>query len=244
MMRIAEHTGPHATIRRQRHDLVVLRGDVTHTMNNRAAYLIVLALIVSTSAVAQQNTAASKSVSDQHQEVIGLQTEIIRLKADLAAAENELTTCRGGTRNGQNGQRVQAIASLEAVRTALRGGANSDDFSTRQWESRIEVDALPETKENVAIRNVSNLYRDAVWFGLMRTTGIATASDVENARSKYKDDADLTAGLVRLRPNVESSGHQHDINQVIGEYMSSVLILKANQELDQLEKLDHLRLNR
>jgi hypothetical protein len=94
-----------------------------------------------------------------------LQAEIVRLRAALADCQNAKQAAN------LNSAREDAITSLRAVGSALSTGANLEEFKKYQIESRIKVDALPNIPENHDIRAISDLYREAVTFGIMSVTG-------------------------------------------------------------------------
>jgi hypothetical protein len=115
-----------------------------------------------------------------------LQAELVRLRAALADCQNSKQTAK------LNGAREDAIASLRAVNSALSTGANLEEFKRYQIESRIKVDALPNVPENREIRYVSDLYREAIIFGLINIAdGTISATDLAAEKeSHHLDDVD------------------------------------------------------
>ncbi|HEV7487663.1 MAG TPA: hypothetical protein VGQ65_18495 [Thermoanaerobaculia bacterium] len=78
---------------------------------------------------------------------------------------------------------------MRAVGSALSAGANLQEFKKYQIESQIKVDALPNTPENKDIRAVSDLYREAVTFGVMSVTdGKIAANELSAAKELHRLD--------------------------------------------------------
>jgi len=113
-------------------------------MINKAFALVIVILMLSMlPAFAQDNKSAQSKKSTPSSEITALEREIARLRA-------ELETCKNSKNSATDTQRSEAIASLKAIRSALNTGANLEEFKKYQIESRIKVDALPNTPENLA----------------------------------------------------------------------------------------------
>jgi hypothetical protein len=137
-------------------------------------------------------TAVSKTLATSQPTVATLQAEIAKLRSQLAA-------CRAEHPEVRNRAREEAIVSLRAVRSALNGGANLETFRKYQVESRIKIDALPETKENQIIRDISDLYADALTFSIARITGSISEAALESAKQKYSNDEYITKFLADMQ---------------------------------------------
>jgi hypothetical protein len=132
-----------------------------------------------------------------------LQAEIAMLRTALADCQNAKQTAKMATEQTaiSKSAREDAIASLRAVKSALSTGANIEDFKKYQIESRIKIDALPNAPENGNIRGISDLYREAISFSIMSTTG-GNISSVELAAAKdeHRDNEAIFAALGHLIP--------------------------------------------
>lgn len=132
--------------------------------------------------IAQQSTKPTRAE---------LQAEIARLRTELTACQGAATASAAAKNDFK---REEALASLRAVKSALDTGANLQEFKKYQIESRIKVDALPTTEENAAIHDVSDLYRDAVVFGVARVIGGISGSELAAMKKKYQSGADTELG--------------------------------------------------
>lgn len=153
---------------------------------------------------------ASTSIAD-------LQKEITRLKAELAA-------CKNSNNSTASVQRTEAIASLRAVRSALKAGANFQEFKKYHIESKIKIDNLPDVPENKIIRTISDIYDDAITFGIVRTTGVISQSEIDTAKTKYKDHEFLSKMLADMKPNDSSRGLTYELNQNGGNFISKMIL--------------------
>jgi hypothetical protein len=160
--------------------------------------------------------------------VTALQAEITRLGAQLAA-------CRGSHVGISDHAREEAIASLRAVRAALNGGANLETFRKYQVESRIKIDVLPDTKENQIIRDISDLYADALTFAIARITGSISETELESAKKKYADDEYIQKFLSGMQAGDFTSGYPYDMNAAGAEATSHVLMIKAEEKFKNLK---------
>lgn len=179
-----------------------------------------------TSSPKTAKSSASTAAATPGPTVADLEREIARLTVELSA-------CRGTASTKFDQAREDAIASLRALRSALDGGANFDMFRKYQIESRVKVDALPGTDENSDIREVSDLYRDALTFSIARMTGSIDQLALDAALFKYGNDKDLGDALRKMYPGSYYRGKEHDYNKAIGKYVSSVLLLKASQMFEE-----------
>ena len=126
-----------------------------------------------------------------------LQAEIAMLRTALADCQNakQAVKLTADQTAPAKSAREDAIASLRAVRSALSTGANLEEFKKYQIESRIKVDALPDVPENRDIRNVSDVYREASAFGIIKITGAISSETLSTAAHQYSDDYVVSAAL-------------------------------------------------
>lgn len=171
---------------------------------------------------------AGSKKSSCSSEIKALQEENARLRAELSA-------CQNAKNEAADAQRREAIASLKAIRSALSTGANLQEFKKYQIESRIKVDALHNTPGNQVIKEISNLYRDAVTFGIIRLTGTISSSELEAAHTKYASNKELMKYLSEMKPTYESRGFNHDVNQIAAEPISQILIELADLKFSELK---------
>jgi hypothetical protein len=185
---------------------------------------IVIVLLV----IALVNPIFAETRKQPSTRIVDLENEVARLKAELAA-------CQNAKKSASNTQRDEAIASLRAIRSALGTGANLQEFKKYQIESRIKIDALPDTPENRILKEISDIYKDAVSFSIMQMTGDISSSELELARIKYKDgDKLLVECLSKMTPD-ETGKYDLKRNQVYAEYASKALILKADSMFSELK---------
>ena len=175
---------------------------------------MVVVLIVSMLLTVSPTWAADKK-SSSNSELKALKEENARLKKELEASQN---TKKGAA----EAQRREAIESLKAIRSALNTGANLQEFKKYQIESRIKVDALPDTPENEIIKEISDTYKDAVTFGIIRLTGTISDSELEDFRLKYENDV-LLKHLEAVNPNSLSQGQRHDVNQKVLKFLMTYM---------------------
>ncbi|MCX5886709.1 MAG: hypothetical protein NT096_12515 [Proteobacteria bacterium] len=179
-------------------------------------------------------TLFSSSLFGQNKKNVPL-PKVENLQREIRRLQLELTECQKNKVSVENTRRDEAISSLKAIRSVLDTGANFQEFKKYQLESRILIDVLPNVPENQVIKEISDLYKDAVTFGITRLTGTINNSELETARSKYQNDKDLIKILDDLRPNSESRGLAHDLNQVDAAAISQILILQAGMKLSKLK---------
>jgi small-conductance mechanosensitive channel len=160
--------------------------------------------------------------------VATLQQEITRLQAELDSCKKE----RG---KESTSQRTEAIASLRAVQSALNAGANFQEFKKYYIESKIKIDVLPNLPENNLIREISDIYKDAVSFGIIRSTGIISDSELKTARLKYDGDKNINKILNDMKVTDSSHGRDHDLNQLVGDTISKMLIIYADDKFKNLK---------
>jgi hypothetical protein len=159
----------------------------------------------------------------------GLQREVARLK-------HELSECRGpALRAVDDKGRAEAIASLRAVKSALDGGANIETFRKYEIESRVKVDALPDTPGNQPLRDIAALYADALSFALVRISGSIEVPSMQAAWSKYEGDSDLKRFMQQMSAGDSISQLQHDLNVASAEAISKTLILNAEVKLHNMK---------
>jgi hypothetical protein len=139
------------------------------------------------------------------------------------------------TRTFSEPRRAEAVASLHAVRSALSAGANLQEFKKYQIESRIKIDALPSLPENLDIKEASDLYNEAVTFGIMRITGTVNSGELEVAREKFRNHAFIMKCLNGMQPNYDSRGFIHDLNQINAEAISKSLLILADEKISALK---------
>ena len=184
--------------------------------------------------VMAQSKESQKGVKSSASETAATGPTLAELEREVARITVQLSACRAGkVSTKSDGVREDAIVSLRALRSALDGGANFDMFRKYQIESRVKVDALPRTEENRDIRELSDLYRDALTFSVARMTGSIDQSALDAALAKYANDTDIIDALKKMFPGTYYRGKQHDYNEAIGKYVSSVLLLKANQMFEE-----------
>jgi len=179
-------------------------------MKEMAAVLIVTMVLVVSPVWAADKISSSSS------QFKALQEENARLKKELEACQNTKKDAADAQR--AEAQRREAIESLKAVRSALNTGANLQEFKKYQIDSRIKVDALPNTPENEIIKEISDIYKDAVTFGIIRITGTISDSELEDFRSKYKNDV-LLKQLAEINPSLVPPGNRHDVNQRVLKHL-------------------------
>jgi hypothetical protein len=118
-----------------------------------------------------------------------------QLQSEIAKLTKALAECQSGDKRDAQ-QREQAVASLRAVASALDTGANLEEFKRYQIESRIKIDALPNTADNRPTRDVSDLFADAVHFRIIYTTdGRIEADDIAAAKERYASDVEIAKTL-------------------------------------------------
>lgn len=95
--------------------------------------------------------------------------------------------------------RSAAIASLRAVSSVLAGGANTQEFKTYYFTAKVQVDALPVTDANAALRKISDSYADAITLLIASRLKSLSASEVSTIEMKHRD-------IPRFMENVPSRG--------------------------------------
>jgi hypothetical protein len=149
----------------------------------RVIVRLIALLMVLPSALIAQSTAKQPSRAE-------LDAEIARLRAALAECRSSKNASR----------REDAIASVRAVQSALGTGANLEEFKRYQIESRIKVDALPSIPENAPIKEISDLFADAVRFRIVQATGgRIEAREIAAAKTRYADDTDVSKALTEMQ---------------------------------------------
>lgn len=158
------------------------------------------------------------------------------------------------TRPKSNAERLSAIASLRAVRSALEAGATLDEFRRYQIESRIKIDAMPNTPANRDVREVSDLFNAAVRFAAIGISGEVSATEISSAKTKYGSRTDdvlfksivdaldtMTAGAAEqlAMPDLgayvqEDLRYKVEKNRIAGEQIARLLIASANEKLLRL----------
>jgi hypothetical protein len=190
-------------------------------MNITRIVVVLLLVALANPIFAQTKKQSSNRVAD-------LEKEVARLQA-------ELTACQNAKKAVSNTQRTEAIASIRAIRSALSTGANLQEFKKYQIESRIKIDALPAAPENRILKEISDLYADAVSFSITGVTGRICSSELEAARIKYRGNERLIKALDGMTPDVDFRGFQQDMNRIEGDAMSQYLILMAYELSSKLE---------
>ncbi len=100
----------------------------------------------------------------------------------------------------QDSRRDEAIESLRAVRSALDGGANLEQFRKYNIEARIKVDALPDDPTYLNIRSISDVYTDALTFWVLSSTGgEIRKNELQRAKQKYAYNPDVKKSLAGMR---------------------------------------------
>lgn len=153
-------------------------------------------------------------------------SELKALQEENARLRKELSACQNTKNETAEAQRREAIQSLKAIRSALSTGANLQEFKKYQIESRIKVDALPDTSENQIIKEISDIYKDAVTFGIIRLTGNISDSELEDFRLKYNNNV-LLKHLEAMNPNLVPQGRRHDVNQ---DVLKPLMGMKPNDD--------------
>ena len=98
------------------------------------------------------------------------------------------------------------------------------------------MDQLPDTPENLPIREISDLYGDAVAFGITRLTGVVSQPTVAAAQTKYQSEGPrFIEELGKMDPDLNPSQHARGMNRIIGELVSKILIVRAGQRLAELK---------
>ena len=93
-------------------------------------------------------------------------------------------------------RRQEAIGALGALQSVTDGGANISEFKRYYLEAKVKVDALANIPENATIREVCDIYGDAVRLK-MATIGTVSLED--------------RVAIVKLRDKVQPhrrSGHE------------------------------------
>jgi len=162
-------------------------------------------------------------------------SEITLLKDKITRLQAELSECQNAKIKAGDSQRNEAIASLKAIHSALKAGANMQEFKKYQIESRIKIDALPDTPNNKIAKDISDIYRDATTFGITRITGVISPSDLESARIKYKDNENIAKYLSDMTSDYNPSKHVRSINKIDAEAISQMLFLMADRKFPDLK---------
>jgi hypothetical protein len=177
-----------------------------------------------------------------------------RLLAAFALAAI-VTPTVAATRPKSSAERHAATASLRAVRSALDAGATLDEFRRYQIESRIKIDAMPNTAANRDVREVSDLFNAAVQFAAIGVSGDISGAEISSAKAKYGSRTDdvlfkgiidaldtMTAGAAEqlempgLGPNIrEDIRYKVEKNRIAGEQIARLLIASANEKLLRLK---------
>jgi hypothetical protein len=116
----------------------------------------------------------------------------------------------------------------------LNAGANFQEFKKYYIESKIKVDMLPKLPENSVIKEISDIYKDAVSFGIVRLTGQIDEAELNASRLKYENDKHLNEILNKMKPNDSSRGLIHDLNQVDGNAIMKILFIYADEKFKNL----------
>ena len=140
---------------------------------------------------------------------------------------------------------------MNAINSALGAGANLQEFKKYQIQSRIKIDALPNTPENQIIKYISDLYRDAATLATIGLTGEVSSYELAALKKKYSDNTELVKSMALgdakladsmkkaiddIRPN-DSPGivYNPDLNRIDGKEMSQYLFLIAGMKLSELK---------
>jgi len=155
--------------------------------------------------------------------------EIERLKGELKACRERKDTPIVDTK------RQEALAALRAVQSSVAAGANVQEFKKYQLESRVKVDALPETPENTPLREVAELYRDATSLLIDWQLGEMKEDEAAYFRSKYGNDS----AFMQLFSFIPKEGFDSDsmlkhTYELSAKYSGSYLIDLAKNKLDAI----------
>lgn len=85
-------------------------------------------------------------------------------------------------------KRQDAVTALRAVRSALDGGANLEEFRKYYLDARVKIDALRNATVNRPIKEVSTLYADALSLKVASITREMSGSNARYFRSQYETE--------------------------------------------------------
>lgn len=132
--------------------------------------------------------------------------------------------------------RKEALASLRAVRSALNGGANVEMFRKYQIESRIKIDALPETSEQSDLREVSELFGDALAFWIGHITGTIGGEAFFRAQSRFKSDAKTAENMKKMNPFSAGNDNFAFYNKLYSDSIRDRLLTDASEKLTTIKR--------
>jgi hypothetical protein len=108
-----------------------------------------------------------------------------RPPAAVIAAPRQPPTPTPPATSASDPRRQEAIASLRAVQSVLAGGADTSEFKKYYLDAKIKIDALPKIPANATIREVSEIYADAVTLFIAAQMSELSADEVRSFRQKY-----------------------------------------------------------
>lgn len=184
-------------------------------MKKLLAFLVSTALFLPSSPLFAQKAGAPKKPAKGT-------TEVERLRAELAA-------CRAAASDVDKAALAEAALAVQAVRSALKAGANLDEFKKYQIEAQIKVDRLPATEATLAVRGVAQIYQDALHMGLLKFNGTLSSERRAALLERYKDEPDISKLAEEMRATVDSKSWDARQNEINGEYFAQVLLVLAEK---------------
>ena len=152
--------------------------------------------------------AAATDVAKLQAENGRLTAEVARLTTEIDRLTKELNGFVAATPASAQGvsKRPEALASLRAVRSVVAGGVGAVAFKTYQLEAKIKVDALPDTPDNVALREVSRIYTDASTLFTSAMTQSMEPGEVAYFKKAYSADTSIGTRFSSALAKVPAAG--------------------------------------
>ncbi len=151
--------------------------------------------------------------------------------------------------SGGGSSRGEAIASLRAIQSALDAGADIGDFKRFVIDAAVKVDRLPDTAKNRPVKDILDLYKQAVRFNAIALSGMISDGALAAAKEMYaranKGSSAVAEELDRMTADIPISSpdriiqldydHEREINRIEARTIASLLILRADDKLKKLK---------
>ncbi len=187
--------------------------------------------------------AVSTDVAKLQAENDRLTAEVARLTVEIDRLSTELKALAAAPSASAQGvsKKLEALASLRAVRSILAGGAAPGAFKAYQLDSKIKVDALPDTPDMAAIREVSRIYADASTLLTSAMTQSLEAEQVAYFKKAYGADRSIGTRFLSALAKVPDAGFTRSaeltvqLEAISVEECAQYLLVLAQQKLDAIK---------
>jgi hypothetical protein len=215
------------------------------------AFTVASILVVGVAGAQTSQPPATEGVSDLRARVAELREQVRALTIALGACQaNKIGPIAAPS------PREAALEALRAVKSALDGGANIEEFKKYHLEAKVKVDALADNPENAGIRRVGTIYTDAASLLTASLSGSLSAAEVSYLKTAYKGHgftslgelpdegfnsmlARLSGELASLRggtdAKIKAINEQTRASQMQSKAAASELFAVAERELRQLK---------